>query len=112
MISEMIKRAMLAGLGAQEKIKELTDELIKKGELSQSQGAKIIKEWTDVAEKSTAELSSGMNELVVKALQKMNLPTKEDLDRLNRKVQSLSLRIKRLEGKSEELEEKSEAEQL
>lgn len=111
MIGDMLKKLVLAGLGVQEKFKELVDELVKKGELSQSQGAKIIKEWADVAEKSTAEINSGISELVDKTLQKMKMPTKEEMDRLNRKVQALSLRIKRMEGKAGELEEKTEAEQ-
>ena len=37
LIGEVIKKAMLAGLGAQEKAKEFVEELVKAGELSKSE---------------------------------------------------------------------------
>jgi polyhydroxyalkanoate synthesis regulator phasin len=94
----------MAGFGVQEKVKEFIDELVKKGELSESQGAKLIKEWTEKADKSTSELSKSMSELVSKTLEKMNIPTKDDMEKLNKKIQSLSSRVKKLEGTPEETE--------
>jgi hypothetical protein len=32
----------------------------------------------------------------------MNIPTKEDIERLNKKIQSLSARVKKLEGTPEQ----------
>ena len=52
---EIVQKALLAGLGMQEKVKEFVEELVKKGELSESQGAKIIKEWSNKAETSKEE---------------------------------------------------------
>lgn len=109
MITEIIRKTLLAGVGIQEKFSELVDDFVKKGELSQSQGAKLVREWTDIAEKSTSEFTKSVNEMVEKALQKMNLPTRDDVDGLNRKVQSLSLRVKRLEAKLEREEEQGPA---
>lgn len=108
MITELVRKTLLVGVGIQEKFSELIDEYVKKGELSQSQGAKLIKEWTDIAEKSTSELNKSVNELVEKALQRLNLPGREDIDSINRKFQSLSLRVRRLEAKTETQEEKKE----
>ncbi|MDA8324889.1 MAG: phasin family protein [Nitrospiraceae bacterium] len=101
MITELVRKTLLAGVGIQERFRELVDEFVKKGELSQSQGAKLIKEWTDIAEKSTSELNKSVSELVEKALQKMNLPTRDDVEAVNRKLQSLTLRVKRIEAKTE-----------
>ena len=42
---------MLAGFGVQEKVKEFVDDLVKKGELSESQGAKLVKEWSEKVRK-------------------------------------------------------------
>jgi poly(hydroxyalkanoate) granule-associated protein len=105
MITDMLRRALLAGIGIQEKFRETIDDLVKKGELSQSQGAKLVKEWTESAEKSAAEMNKTFMDMMERALERMNLPSKQDIERLNRKVQSLSIRVKRLEGKTEELEE-------
>lgn len=95
---ETVRNAMLAGFGMQEKVKEFIDELVKKGELSESQGAKLVKEWSEKAEKSTEGLSKNFSEILTKTLDKMNLPTKDDIEKLNKKVQNLSSRVKKLEG--------------
>ena len=106
MITELVRKTLLAGIGIEEKFEEMVTTFVKKGELSQSQGAKLVREWTDIAEKSTSELNRSVGELVEKALQKMNLPTRDDVQAINRKIQSLTLRVKRLESGAEIPEEK------
>lgn len=92
---DVVKKALLAGLGAQEKVKELVDELVKKGEISKSQGAKIVKTWTEKADKRKENLSKNLSELINKTLTRMNIPTKKDIQELNKKIDALS---KKLEG--------------
>jgi len=104
-IFETVRSALLAGLGMQEKVKGFIDELVKKGELSESQGAKLIKEWADKAEKGTEGFSKNFSEILTKTLDKMNLPTKDDIEKLNKKIQGLSNRVKKLEGVKEEGQE-------
>lgn len=99
---DLVKNMLLAGLGAQEKIKESIDELVKKGELSESQGAKVIKEWTEKADRSTSEIRGDISEIIPKTLEKMNIPTKEDIENLEKKIQSLSARIELLETTQQE----------
>jgi len=53
LIGEVIKKAMLVGLGAQEKAKEFVEELVKAGELSKSEASTLVKEWSAKAEEST-----------------------------------------------------------
>lgn len=101
-VFDVVRNALLAGFGVQEKVKEFIDELVKKGELSESQGAKLVREWTEKADKSTSDLSKSISELVSKTLEKMNIPTRDDIDALNKKIQSLSARVKKLEGTPEE----------
>ncbi|MEW6675763.1 MAG: phasin family protein [Nitrospirota bacterium] len=102
---DVVRNAMLAGFGVQEKVKEFIDELVKKGELSESQGAKLVKEWTEKAGKTSDQLSKSISELVNKTLEKMNLPTKDDIEKLDKKVQSLSNRLRKLEGVGKEGQE-------
>jgi len=100
-VFDIIRSAMLAGLGMQEKVKEFIDDLVKKGELSESQGAKIVKERSEKAEKSTEDISKSLNEAVTKAIDKVRLSTKEDLDRLSAKVSELAARLDKYEGPKE-----------
>lgn len=96
-IFEIIRNSMLLGLGVQEKVKDFVDELVKKGELSESQGAKLAKEWTDKAEKNTEDITNSLNDLLKKTIDKMKLPLKEDLDKANEQILELTERIKKLE---------------
>jgi len=96
-VFESIRRSLMAGLGVQEKVKELVDELIKKGELSETQGAKLVKEWSEKVGKSGDDLGKSITELVNKTLEKMNMPTRSEVEKLNKKLQSVSARLKKLE---------------
>ena len=99
---DIIKNALLAGYGVQEKVKEFIDELVKKGELSESQGVKLVKEWSEKAEKNTEDISSSLNDLLKKAVERMKIPSQEDIDSLKEKISELSARVKKLEGSKEE----------
>ena len=95
---DVVRNALLAGLAVQEKVNEFINELVKKGELSESQGAKLVREWTEKADKSTEQFSKSLSDIVTKTMEKMALPTKDDIEKLNKKIQALSARVKRLEG--------------
>lgn len=97
-VFDAVRNAVLAGFGVQEKVREFVDELVKKGELSESQGAKLVKEWSEKADKGSTDLGKSLSEIVTKTLEKMNLPTRDDIDKLNNSVQNLSDRVKKLEG--------------
>ncbi len=105
-IFDVVRNALLAGFGVQEKIKESIDELVKKGELSETQGAKLVKEWSEKAEKSSDELTKSISDVMAKTLEKMNLPTKENIEDLNKKIKALSARVKKLEAAIEGSEQK------
>lgn len=96
-----LRKALLAGFGVQEKVKEFIDELVEKGELSKSEGARLVREWSQKAEQSTSEFNKTVSDVITKTMEKMNLPTKDDINRLDKKVQTLSTRLKKLEEKKE-----------
>jgi polyhydroxyalkanoate synthesis regulator phasin len=98
----LIRNAMLAGFGMQEMVKKFLDNLVKKGELSESQGAKLLKKWTEEAGKTSEQLTKTISEIITKTLNKMNLPTKDDIEKLNKEIRLLSNRLKKLEGTKEE----------
>ena len=101
-INEMIHKTLMAGLGVPEKISEVVDELVTKGELSESQGAKLLREFTEKVSRAGDDINKTISDLINKALEKMNIPTREEVDRLNKKIMSLSSKVKKLEesGKS------------
>lgn len=101
-VFDMVRNALLAGFGVQERVKEFVDELVKKGELSESQGAKLVKEWSDKVEKNTEDISKSLNELVQKTIEKMKFASQDDIGKISQKLDDLSARLQKLEsGKGE-----------
>lgn len=94
---DMLRNALLAGFGVQEKVKDFIDDLVKKGELSESQGAKLVKEWSEKAEKNTEDMSKSLGELLETTLSKMNLTTKSDIEKIEEKINSLAARLDTIE---------------
>jgi len=97
-VSEIIKKTMLAGLGAQEKAKEFIDELVKAGELSKNEGATLVKEWVSKAEESSTEMDHKIKDALSSAFEKFNIPTRDDLEKMDKKLQHISARLTKLEG--------------
>ncbi len=99
-INEIIHKTLMVGIGVPEKIKELVDELVKKGELSESQGARLVKECSEKVSKSGEDLSRAITDIINKTLEKMNIPTRDEVDELKKKLRTLSTRVKKLEEAS------------
>lgn len=97
-VAEVIKKAMLAGLGAQEKAKEFVEELVKAGELSKNEGATLVKEWVSKAEESTKDMDHKLKDAISAAFEKLNIPTRDDMASLEKKIQGLSARLSKIEG--------------
>ena len=97
-VADIIKKAMLAGLGAQEKAKEFVDDLVKTGELSKGEASSLVKEWVSKAEDSRKELDLKIKDALAATLEKLNIPSRDDMEKLEKKVQNLTARITKLEG--------------
>jgi polyhydroxyalkanoate synthesis regulator phasin len=97
-VAEIIKKAMLAGLGAQEKAKEFVDELVKAGELSKGDGASLVKEWVSKAEESRKDLDNKVKDAMAGAMEKLNVPSRDDIEKVEKKLQNITARLAKLEG--------------
>ncbi len=97
-VAEVIKKAMLAGLGAQEKAKEFVDELVKAGELSKGDAASLVKEWVSKAEEGRKDLDNKIKDAMAAAMEKLNIPTRDDVEKMEKKLQNISARLTKLEG--------------
>ena len=93
-MSNLIKKTILAGLGAlslsREKAEKLAKDLIKRGELTEKEEAKFIKNLIERAEKSKVEMEKKIEKIVEKTLKKLNIPTRKELDDLKAKIDKLS----------------------
>lgn len=87
---ELIKKAMLTGLGVasltKEKVEEVANDFIEKGKLSEQEGKKLVDELMAKSEESKEDIKKQVDELVGKALAKMEIATKEDIASLRKEI--------------------------
>jgi len=94
---DVIRKAMLLGLGlfslTKEKAEELVDDLIKRGEVTKEERFKIVDKLLKEAEKQEEELFGKISETVQKVITDLGLPTKKDLDEISKRLEEIEKRI-------------------
>lgn len=90
---ETLDKLMMAGLGAlsmtKEKAEKIFDEAVKKGMAEKENKSGFVKELMDNAEKARKDLEKLVSDQIHKALSQMPLATKEDIKRLEEKIDRL-----------------------
>lgn len=103
---DFFKKSVLFGLGildlTQEKAEKLVDEMIKRGEMSQSDRAKAVKELLKGHDERMQKLNAKIDETVEKVTAKVRGKEKEDLAKLHRKLDDLTKIVEKLEKKLSE----------
>lgn len=94
---EALRRVLLATIGAaviaEEEIKSLIDRLVERGEIAERDGKKLYQEMMDKRKNKTAKLEDDISQSVEQVLEKMNIPTKTDVEELGQKIAGLSKKI-------------------
>ncbi|MCK5358785.1 MAG: hypothetical protein KAJ48_10350 [Elusimicrobiales bacterium] len=93
-MEEFLKKAFNLGLGAfvvtKEKVEEVVDELVKKGELGHEEGKKLTEELMEKGVKTKKELESQIEKMVAKGMEKGNIATQKELDSLKAEIKKLN----------------------
>ena len=89
-----IKKTMLVGVGlaavTREKIEEIVGELVKKGELSEKEGKDMVDDLVEKSKKVKKDLDKKVEKIVADTLNKLNIPTREELTELKKKIDKLA----------------------
>jgi len=100
---DILKKTMLASLGAfevtRQKAEEIIDTLIQRGEIAKSQRSDAVVELLDKAQESTRKLKDKVSEDVARAVEKLKVARKTDLEALEKKVDQLIETVSKLENK-------------
>jgi len=95
---ETLDRIMLAGLGAlsmtRERAEKIFDEYVERGQAERGTRTGFVKELMDHAEKSRKDLEKLVGEQVQTVVEKLNLATKDDVRRVEKKLDKLLSREK------------------
>jgi len=90
---ELIKKSIFIGAGlasmTAEKIEEAVSEIVKKGEISEKQGRDLVQDLLDKSSKVRKELTERIDKLVQDKLQKLNVPTRRELDEMQARIAQL-----------------------
>lgn len=111
-MAEMFKKAMLVGADVffvtKERVEELVDELIKRGQLDKKDRALVVRELLDKVEGRTMEVKKWVDERVRVALSKIKMARAEEVEILSKQVADLKRVLSRLERKMREGGKKNE----
>lgn len=102
---DLIKKAVLTGVGVasltKEKIEDLAKELIVKGKMSEQEGEKLVEEMLSRAEESRETMKSQTESLVQSTIAKMQLARVEDIELLKKEIERLRDEISALQKGAE-----------
>ena len=97
---EMLRRMFLATIGAaviaQEEIETLVNRLVERGELAEKDGKKLINEMMDKRKSKSETVGDEISKNIEGVLNRMNIPSKADVDALSQKIAGLSKKIDEL----------------
>jgi len=90
---ETLDKIMLAGLGAlsmtKEKAEEIFDEYVEKGKAKKENRSGFVQDLMDRAEKTKTDVEKVISEQIDKALAKQPMATKDDIKRIEAKLDQL-----------------------
>jgi polyhydroxyalkanoate synthesis repressor PhaR len=100
---DFFKKSVLFGLGVfdltKEKAEKIVDEMIKRGEMTQSDKAKAVKELLKGHDERMEKLKKKIDESVEKVTAKVKGKEKEEFAKLQKKIDELTKVVEKLEKK-------------
>jgi len=99
-ILESLRRVLLASVGVValtiEEIGELVDKLVERGEIAEQEGKKLVTEIKEKRKKKTDEAEDMASSRITEMMDKMDIPTKSDIEDLSAKIATLSKKVDEL----------------
>ena len=93
---DTVNRVMLAGLGAltmtRERAEKIFDEYVQRGQAARTDKEGFIRDLLDSAERARGDLEKTIRKQMQQVVDDLNLPTREDLARLEVKIDQLLAR--------------------
>lgn len=100
-MTDLLKRAISLGWGltivSKEKVEDLVDDLVKRGELEPAESKQFVERLIDRGEEEQTRLKKLVNEQVQSTLQHMGLASVKEVEELTRRVAELEIKISELE---------------
>lgn len=99
---DILKKTYLAGLGlatlTREKVEEIVDELVKRGEVAENDRSHVVQDLLDRARDEQKKLSSSIHDTVQKVIGELGVPTRKEYRDLLNRVEALESKSKTREA--------------
>ncbi len=99
-VSELVKKTLALGLGAAalsiEKLKQLSDEMVARGEMSTEEATRFVDEVSQKAQQEKESLRQWMSEQVSKMVRQVGAAEAEHVERLEARIVALERRVAEL----------------
>jgi poly(hydroxyalkanoate) granule-associated protein len=99
-IFELARKVLLASIGAmalaQDEVEDFVNRLVERGEIAEKDGRKLVKEVMDRRKKQTKKAEDEMSKRIQDTLERLNVPTKSDIEALGDKIATLTKKVEDL----------------
>jgi polyhydroxyalkanoate synthesis regulator phasin len=90
---DLLKKTLLTGIGiaslTKEKIEELGRKIAEENKLSEQEGKKLVKDLLTQSEEARKDMENRVEQLVKKGLKKLDVPSMEDLKKIQKRLRKL-----------------------
>lgn len=106
---ETTRKMLLAGVGAmalaQDEAESFVNRLVERGEIAEKEGRQLIKDMMEKrkkkAEETVEKTESELDVRVERILQRMNIPTRKDINAISRQITAVSKKVDELKKSQE-----------
>jgi len=97
-LDQLVRKLFLSGLGifalTQEKIEELVEEMAKRGEIAWGEKEDLLGELIKRGKEQKVEIERKIGDKVEEMLSRVNIASKDDIERLEKKIDALGKKRK------------------
>lgn len=102
---ELFRRGMFFGIGlavtSKEQIEKVVDELVKKGEVAPAESKKVVDQMIEKGREEQEKMKELVSDQVNNVLKETDIPSRDDIVYLEKKVERLEERIRELEANND-----------
>lgn len=99
---DFLKKTYLFGLGlaslTKEKVEELVDDMVKRGEVAEKDRSKIIEEMIKRAQEEQEKLFKAVRDSVKKVVHEIGLPTRDEYIELQKRLEEVESKLQKKQG--------------
>ncbi len=97
---DTVRKVLLASIGAvalaQDEIEDFVNKLVDRGQIAEQDGRKLLKDVMERRRKGAEKIDEGMDKRVEDLLNRMNVPSKADVEALSAKITALTKKVDEL----------------